>query len=48
MPMSSTSVIGLDDKGRPELRPRGPSSELPLSSVIKGAFDKFEHDQRCL
>ena len=45
MPRSSTSVIGLDDeKGRRELRPRGPSSMLPLSSVIKDAFDKFEHD----
>ena len=45
MPRSSTSVIGLDaEKGRQELRPRGPSSMLPLSSVIKDAFDKFEHD----
>ena len=45
MPKSSTSVMGLDDeKGRQELRPRGPSSMLPLSSVIKEAFDKFEHD----
>ena len=45
MPRSSTSVMGLDDeKGRQELRPRGPSSMLPLSSVIKGPFDKFEHD----
>ena len=45
MPRSSTSVIGLDDeKGRQELRPRGPSSMLPLGSVIKDAFDKFEHD----
>ena len=45
MPKSSTSVMGLDDeKGRRELRPRGPSSMLPLSSVIKDAFDKFEHD----
>ena len=42
---SSTSVMDLDDeKGRQELRPRGPSSMLPLSSVIKDAFDKFEHD----
>ena len=40
-----TSVMGLDDeKGRQELRPRGPSSMPPLSSVIKDAFDKFEHD----
>ena len=37
--------MGLDDeKGRQELRPRGPSSMLPLSSVIKDVFDKFEHD----
>ena len=45
MPRSSTSVMGLDDeKGRQELRPRGPSSMPPLSSVIKDAFDKLEHD----
>ena len=45
MHRSSTSVMGLDDgKGRQELRPRGPSSVLPLSSVIKDAFEKFEHD----
>ena len=45
MPRSSTSVMGLDDeKGHQELRPRGPSSMLPVSSVIKDAFDKFEHD----
>ena len=45
MPRSSTSVLGLDDeKDRQELRPRGPSSILPLSSVIKDAFDKFQHD----
>ena len=45
MPRSSTSVLGLDhEKGRQELRPRGPSSILPLSSVIKDAFDKFQHD----
>ena len=45
MPRSSTSVMGLDkEKGRQELRPRGPSSMLHLSSVIKDAFDKFEHD----
>ena len=45
MPRSSISVLGLDDeKGRQELRPRGPSSILPLSSVIKDAFDKFQHD----
>ena len=42
MPRSSTSVLGLDDKkGQQELRPRGPSSRLPLSSHIK---DAFEHD----
>ena len=35
---SSTSV------GHQEHRPGGPSSMLPLSSVIKDAFDKFEHD----
>ena len=45
MPRSSTAVMGLDDpKSRQELRPRGPSSVLPLKSVIKDAFDKFEHD----
>ena len=45
MPRSSNSVLGLDDeKGHQELRPRGPSSILPLSSVIKDAFDKFQHD----
>ena len=45
MPRSSTSVLGLDDeKGCRELRPRCPSSILPLSSVIKDAFDKFQHD----
>ena len=45
MPRSSTSVLGLDDeKGRQERRPRGPSSIVPLSSVIKDAFDKFQHD----
>ena len=44
MPRSCTSVMGLDDeKGRQELRPRGPSM-LPLSSIIKDAFTKFEHD----
>ena len=45
MSRSSTSVLGLDDKkGQQELRPRGPSSIFPLSSHIKDAFDKFEHD----
>ena len=45
LPRSSTAVMGLDDeKGRQELRPRGPSSKLPLNSVIKDAFDKFDQD----
>ena len=44
MPRSSTSALGLDQKGQQEVRPRGPSSMLPLSSHIKDAFDKFEHD----
>ena len=45
MTRSSTSVLGLDDqKGQQELRPRDPSSMLPLSSHIKDAFDKFEQD----
>ena len=45
MPRSSTSVLGLDEKqGQQELRPRGPSAVLPLSSHIKDAFDKFELD----
>ena len=43
MPRSLTSVMGLDDeKGHQELR--GPSSILPLSSVIKDTFDKFQDD----
>ena len=41
LPRSSTAVMGLDDeKGRQELRPRGPSSMLPLIN----AFDKFDQD----
>ena len=36
--------MGLDEKGRQELRPRGPSSMLPLNSIIKGTFHKFDHD----
>ena len=44
MPRSSTSVMGLDDEKGQGLRPRGPSSMLPLTLVIKDAFDKFEHD----
>ena len=39
MPRSSTSVLGLDDqKVQQELRPRGPSAMLPLSSNIKDAL----------
>ena len=35
MPRSSTSVMGLDnEKGRQELRPRGPSSILPHSFLV--------------
>ena len=45
LPRSSTAVMGLDDeKGRQALRPRGPSSMLPLNSIIKDAFDKFDQD----
>ena len=45
LPRSSTAVMGLDDeKGRQELKPRGPSSMLPLNSIIKDAFDKFDQD----
>ena len=45
MARSSNSVMGLDDeKGCQEFRLRGPSSMLPLSSVIKDTFDKFEYD----
>ena len=45
LPRSSTAVMGLDDeKGRQELRPRGPSSMLPLNSVIKDTFNKFDQD----
>ena len=45
LPRSSTAAMGLDDeKGRQELRPRGPSSMLPLNSVIKDAFNKFDQD----
>ena len=45
LPRSSTAVMVLDDeKGRQELRPRGPSSMLPLNSIIKDAFDKFDQD----
>ena len=45
MPRSATVVMGLDDeKGQQELRPRGSSSMLPLNSIIKDAFDKFDKD----
>ena len=45
MPRSSTAVMGLDDeKGRQELRPRGPPSMLPLNSINKDTFNKFDHD----
>ena len=45
LPRSSTAAMALDDeKGRQELRPRGPSSMLPLNSIIKDAFDKFDQD----
>ena len=45
MPRSSTSVLGLDErKGQQELRPRGPSAMLPLSSHIKDVFEKFEQE----
>ena len=45
LPRSSTAVMGLDDeKGRQELMPRGPTSMLPLNSIIKDAFDKFDQD----
>ena len=45
LPRSSTAVMGLDDeKGWQELRSRGPSSMLPLNSVIKDAFNKFDQD----
>ena len=33
-----------NEKGRQELRPRGPSSMLPLNSIIKDGFDKFDQD----
>ena len=45
LPRSSTAVMGLDDeKGRQELRPRGPSFMLPHNSIIKDAFDKFDQE----
>ena len=45
LPRSFTAVMGLDDeKRRQKLRPRGPSSMVPLNSIIKDAFDKFDQD----
>ena len=45
LPRSSTTVLGLDDeKGQQELRPRGPSTMLPLNPILKDAFEKFEQD----
>ena len=45
MPRSSTTVLALDDeKNKQELRPRGPSSMLPLSPYLKDAFEKFKQD----
>ena len=45
LPRSSTTVLGLDDeKGQQELKPRGPSAMLPLTPLLKDAFEKFEQD----
>ena len=44
LPRSSTTVLGLDEKGQQELRPRGPSAMLPLNPILKDAFEKFEQD----
>ena len=45
VPRSSTTVLGLDnEKGQQELRPRGPSAMLPLSLILKDAFEKFEQN----
>ena len=42
MSRPSTTVLGLDDKqGQQELRPRGPSTMLPLSPYLKNAFEKL-------
>ena len=39
MPWSSTTVFGLDDENdKQDLRPRGLSAILPLSSYVKDAF----------
>ena len=42
--LRNSRPLGIFKKGQQELRPRRPSSMLPLSSHIKDAFDKFEHD----
>ena len=45
MPMSSTTVWGLNDiASQQELRPKGPSAMMPVSSQLKEALDKFEQD----
>ena len=45
LPRSSTTVLGLnDEKGQQELTPRGPSAMLPLITIFKDAFEKFEQD----
>ena len=45
LPRSSTTVLGLDNEiGQQELRPRSPSAMLPLSPILKDAFEKFEQD----
>ena len=45
LPISSTTVVGLDDeKGQQELRPRGLSAMLPLNPILKDVFEKFEQD----
>ena len=45
LPRSNTTVLGLDDeKGQQELGPRGPSAMLPLNTIFKDAFEKFEQD----
>ena len=43
LPRYSTTVLGLDDeKGQQKLWPRGPSAILPLNSILKDAFEKFD------
>ena len=45
MPRSSTTVWALNEVAdQQELRPSGPSAMLPLSPVLKEAFEKFEQD----